>query len=56
MKRMTILVVVLIVFLLIGAGCYYPMFARVAAVVLAMLVFIVVACFLLLHTCNDDEY
>ena len=55
MKRLSILGVVFIIFLAIVLGCYFPMFARVAAVILAMIVFMIVAGFVLMYCCKDEE-
>ena len=55
MKRLSILGAAFVVVIAIMLGCYFPMFARVAAVILAMIVFMIIACFVLMNCCKDDE-
>ena len=55
MKRLSILGITSLIVIAIMLGCYFPMFARVAAVILAMIVFMIIACFVLMFSCKDDE-
>ena len=55
MKRLSILSVVFVVFLAIALGCCFPMFAKVAAVILAMIVFMTVAGFVLMYCCKEED-
>ena len=55
MKRLSIIGILSAILGAIMLGGYYPMFARVAGVVVAMIVVIVVSGILLLFCCKDEE-